>query len=242
MPYLAQLALGVALVGAATVREAHHRQLRKSSPRASGHDNLIPEDQQRELRHSADRLIHFLEVGDTVKAGSTGGGNDYAEANATAAPQKMPPYDEYLPQCLAHVKEVVATIDEEYTDVQIQTVLTNECLLEKQFPSAHEDGFESEEACHEFARMLTEARNEELNSGSQTGYQDFCKTYYDHKVAGTSPQSQSAQIVEAPPDAVAEPESTTNPPQPAPKTTTKAPEREKKSSWGLGNSGPSLPL
>mmetsp|Transcript_19646 Transcript_19646/g.53866 ORF Transcript_19646/g.53866 Transcript_19646/m.53866 type:complete len:238 (+) Transcript_19646:28-741(+) len=116
------------------------------------------------FRRSADELVNLI-------ATPTGAG-----ANGTG----LPGCDEFMRSCLEHVKGLVATIDQSYTDKQIQGVLENECLLEKAFPNVTEDGFNDEKSCMVFAKKLTAARHAELADGSQTGYGQFCSSYYMH--------------------------------------------------------------
>jgi len=93
----------------------------------------------------------------------------------------LPPFDQYLPACLAHVERVVQSIDSSYSDVQIETVLNNECGLEKEFPNAHSDGFKNEDSCRHFAKLLADARHIELGTDSKMAYEGFCAEYYAHK-------------------------------------------------------------
>lgn len=93
---------------------------------------------------------------------------------------KLPPYADFLPACVSHTKKVVQGIDAAYTDLQLQSVLENECWLDKKFVTV-EDGFDHEQACKKFAKQLMDARMKELDSGSLDGYDEFCKDYYIHK-------------------------------------------------------------
>lgn len=88
--------------------------------------------------------------------------------------------EEFMPKCLAHVKELVHDIDRSYTDVQLKNVLTQECQLSKEFPRSNPSNFQSHEACLKFAEKLSDARMEELETGKTDQYQEFCKEYYDH--------------------------------------------------------------
>jgi len=115
------------------------------------------------VRQGVDDLVHFLEA-----------------TNASSTNSDPPGCDEFIASCLQHVKALVARIDHSYTDVQLQSVLENECWLEKRFPNVTEDGFEDEKSCQEFAKKLTTARHQELADGAQTGYGSFCNSYYVH--------------------------------------------------------------
>merc|ERR1719217_250548 len=45
--------------------------------------------------------------------------------------------EEFMPKCLAHVNELVHTLDMSYTDIQLETVLQHECQLSLEFPKTH---------------------------------------------------------------------------------------------------------
>lgn len=91
--------------------------------------------------------------------------------------------EDFMPQCLAHVHRVIRRVDRWYTDEQLGTLLQNECDFDETFLS-YEDGFEHREACEEFGNDLTQARYEELSSGSTKGYEDFCEKYHEHVMKG----------------------------------------------------------
>jgi len=92
---------------------------------------------------------------------------------------ELPGLKAFLPACLAHTKAMVNQIDRSYTDLQLQTVLENECKLSKEFPALYEDGFSSHKACLSFAQSLTEARFNELEGGKPEGYTKFCNKFYE---------------------------------------------------------------
>jgi len=87
---------------------------------------------------------------------------------------------EFMPKCLAHVNKLVHTIDRSYTDMQLKSVLQQECLLSKEFPASHPSKFQSHEACMKFADQLSAARMKELETGETAQYKTFCKDYYEH--------------------------------------------------------------
>jgi len=88
--------------------------------------------------------------------------------------------DEFMPKCLAHVKELVHNIDHAYTDAQLKNVLTQECQLSQEFPHSNPSNFQSHEACLKFADKLSDARMKELDTGKKEQYEEFCKDYYEH--------------------------------------------------------------
>merc|ERR1719473_1704960 len=92
--------------------------------------------------------------------------------------------EEFMPKCLAHVKELVHTVDRHYTDAQLETVLKNECQQSKEFPNTHSSNFHTHEACMEFATKLSDARMKELESGETKQYEEFCADYYEHAATG----------------------------------------------------------
>eukprot|EP00747_Dinoflagellata_sp_TGD_P164715 gnl/TRDRNA2_/TRDRNA2_185021_c0_seq1.p1 gnl/TRDRNA2_/TRDRNA2_185021_c0~~gnl/TRDRNA2_/TRDRNA2_185021_c0_seq1.p1 ORF type:complete len:281 (+),score=62.08 gnl/TRDRNA2_/TRDRNA2_185021_c0_seq1:73-915(+) len=93
------------------------------------------------------------------------------------------PSDVFIARCTSHVYQVVHTIDMFYTDVQVETVLSNECRLAEDFPYAHDDGFHNFEACIKFAKKLTAVRRKELNTGVGD-YSPFCTDYWNHAHTG----------------------------------------------------------
>lgn len=103
----------------------------------------------------------------------------------------LPPYSEFHPRCVAHVRGVVQSVDRDYSDLQLETVLENECALDEEFVSV-ESGFDGPQACRKFAKRLAEARMEELETGSGKGYERFCDKYYVHK-GGTIPKEKPKQ-------------------------------------------------
>lgn len=105
--------------------------------------------------------------------------------------------DQFMPKCLAHVQEVVATVDRHYTDAQLESVLQHECQLSKEFPASHSSNFHSHEACMEFASKLADARMKELETGETAQYEQFCAEYYEHAATGT-PVAANVDKKEAP--------------------------------------------
>eukprot|EP00746_Dinoflagellata_sp_MGD_P001117 gnl/MRDRNA2_/MRDRNA2_102073_c0_seq1.p1 gnl/MRDRNA2_/MRDRNA2_102073_c0~~gnl/MRDRNA2_/MRDRNA2_102073_c0_seq1.p1 ORF type:complete len:218 (+),score=45.36 gnl/MRDRNA2_/MRDRNA2_102073_c0_seq1:94-747(+) len=97
---------------------------------------------------------------------------------------------EFMSKCLAHVNELVHTLDRAYTDIQLETVLENECQLSQQFPKTHDNNFQSHEACMAFSAKLAKARRKELDTGSTTQYKDFCTQYYEHVDTGAMPKEK----------------------------------------------------
>lgn len=93
--------------------------------------------------------------------------------------------DEFMPECLAHVKELIDMVDNTYTDQQLGSVLKNECKrAHKLFPeSSPKTGFGDEAKCNELAGKLHDARMEELESGSKAGYEEWCTEYYEMHAA-----------------------------------------------------------
>lgn len=146
-------------------------------------------------RSSADALLMFLTnpAAEATLEGKAEGTN--ATVSTSTANTTMPPWNMYLPGCLAHVKNLVSALDRSYTDVQLETVLKQDCELEKEFPQSQEDGFEHQEACLQFAERLVKARDTELETGSVKGYEEFCQLYYIHK-GGVIPGAEKQEEVE----------------------------------------------
>merc|ERR1719359_1285389 len=88
--------------------------------------------------------------------------------------------EEFMTKCLAHVNELVYTLDNSYTDIQLETVLQHECQLSQEFPKSRSSNFRSHEACMAFSTKLAKARREEIDTGKTDGYNDFCLQYYTH--------------------------------------------------------------
>lgn len=87
---------------------------------------------------------------------------------------------EFVPKCVEHVDELVHTIDQHYTDAQLEAVLTHDCELTKEFPASRTSSFRSHEACLEFAKELTRCRMEELETGKTEQYEAYCQSYFEH--------------------------------------------------------------
>jgi len=94
---------------------------------------------------------------------------------------------EFVSACLDHTHKMVENLDRSYTDMQLKTVLENECHLSKEFPLSHNSHFDTHEACMSFAETLTEARHEELaDKGDTKGYKTFCQKFYETQVKDKS--------------------------------------------------------
>jgi hypothetical protein len=90
------------------------------------------------------------------------------------------PLDAFKPKCLEHVKKLIGSVDQSYTDEQLETALQNECKLAQEFPKSVKSGYKSHDKCMEFAKKLAAARNEELKSGDASAYDKFCAEYHKH--------------------------------------------------------------
>ena len=123
-------------------------------------------------KKAEDQLLHFLE----------------SERSLESTAASLPPYEDFMPACLAHTKDLVSSIDESYTDMQTRKVLEDECLLDKEF-TVKEDCFDDHQACMKFAKELAAARMKELKTGSVKGYKAFCERYFVHK-GGEKPKKK----------------------------------------------------
>ena len=94
---------------------------------------------------------------------------------------RRPSFDSYERACEGQLSQLLRTLDADYSDAQLETVLRNECMGQRQFPRTYETGFTSERACQDFAFHLVAARDDEIASGSTAGYTKFCKAFYEHK-------------------------------------------------------------
>lgn len=143
-----------------------------------------------------------------------------------------PSKEEFMPKCLAHTEQLVKTIDQEYTDEQLESVLVHDCELTREFPNSHKASFASHEACLEFAEKLTKCRHEELETGKDECYTTFCEDYYTHLSTEmqAAPEEESTRQTAPAPQVERAPapqaETVSHPsPAPAPK------KEEKKNSW-----------
>merc|ERR1719421_1586580 len=108
--------------------------------------------------------------------------------------------EEFMPKCLAHVDELVHTVDKHYTDAQLESVLQSECQLSKEFPNTHSSNFHTHEACMEFASKLSDARMKELETGETSQYTEFCAEYYEHAATGAVAANEVKKTPEKAPE------------------------------------------
>jgi hypothetical protein len=92
---------------------------------------------------------------------------------------------QFMPKCLAHTKSLIADLDANYGDAQLETILRNWCQSAQEFPNARGTrkviGFKNHQSCTDFADDLKNARFFELKSGgSDKGYKKFCTDFYAH--------------------------------------------------------------
>jgi len=91
---------------------------------------------------------------------------------------------QFMPKCLKHTKSLIADLDYNYGDAQLETILRNWCQSAKEFPNARGTrkviGFKNHESCTDFADDLKNARFSELKTTSDKGYRDFCTAFYAH--------------------------------------------------------------
>lgn len=91
---------------------------------------------------------------------------------------------DFMPKCLKHTKSLIADLDYNYGDAQLETVLLNWCRSAEEFPHARGSqkviGFRDHGTCMDFASDLKNARYYELKSTSDKGYRDFCTAFYGH--------------------------------------------------------------
>lgn len=91
---------------------------------------------------------------------------------------------DFMPKCLKHTKSLIADLDYNYGDAQLETILRNWCYSAKEFPNARGSrkviGFRNHVACTDFADDLKNARYYELSHQSDKGYKEFCSAFYGH--------------------------------------------------------------
>merc|ERR1740117_1925895 len=160
--------------------------LDSAMPMAAAETNAYRESTQafteKALKLESEELMHFLEQTTENPYGEQYG----SETTHAVVPPRdpkaaMPPWDHWLPGCVAHTKRVVHRVDLSYTDSHLHSLLENECWMESRFPSTYEDGWDHKKACNKFAEDVVCARNQELKTGSCEGYESFCQSYYLHK-------------------------------------------------------------
>lgn len=95
-----------------------------------------------------------------------------------------PAFESFLPDCLAHTKRIAHAMDDASPQSQTVPTLERECLGEKPFAIFAAGDAEQKSTCHDFALHLVAARQEEMRSGSQEGYQAFCAYFYGLKYFG----------------------------------------------------------
>lgn len=91
---------------------------------------------------------------------------------------------EFMPKCLKHTKTLIADLDYNYGDAQLETILRNWCKSAEEFPHARGSrkviGFRNHQSCTNFADDLANARYYELSHRSDKGYKLFCTAFYAH--------------------------------------------------------------
>lgn len=96
-----------------------------------------------------------------------------------------PAFEGFLPVCMEHTKKMAHAMDQASPDSQSVPTLEQECIGEQPFNFIDSKNADQHAACHEFATHLVAARNDELKTGGQEGYQAFCAYFYGLKYFGT---------------------------------------------------------
>ena len=91
-------------------------------------------------------------------------------------------FEEFLPDCVAHLEQLIATVKRQYSDAQLQTVLENECEHTEAFPLTHGSGFKETEPSKDLAVKLASARKQQMATGSKVPLEGWCESYYEHAV------------------------------------------------------------
>lgn len=207
-------------------------------PAQESRPHLLPSPEQLSrvgLASETSELLHFLSLGGSLSSSMATGGS--LSLNLSA----MPPYETFMPACGSHVRKVVTSVDHSYSDEQLRTVLEHQCRLDKAFDHVAEDGFKHHDACVEFARQLSDARHEELSTGSSQGYAAFCADFFVHRggklhsaamPAHTPPDTKhTAEIVAEAPVPAASKAATAEPTANAASTEGKSPAFARSGSW-----------
>jgi len=167
-----QVLVLIALAGHTALASAESQSRRLRDVQGLLHLDVRPAGSLAFNNKAEDQLLHFLET----------------ERSLESSAASLPPYEDFMPACLEHTQELVHSVDESYTDMQLRKVLEDECLLDKQFTTV-EDGFDDHQACMKFAKELSAARMKELRTGSDKGYKVFCERFFVHK-GGNKPEKQ----------------------------------------------------
>lgn len=91
---------------------------------------------------------------------------------------------DFMPKCLKHTHALIADLDYNYGDAQLETVLRNWCSSAQEFPKTRGTqkviGFKEHGTCTNFASDLANARFTELKTKSDKGYRNFCTAFFEH--------------------------------------------------------------
>ena len=106
------------------------------------------------------------------------------------------PFEEFLPDCVQHVEQLISTVKHQYSDAQLESVLESECSHAEAFPLTHGAGFRETESCKSLATKLAAARAKQRETGSQVPLESWCESYYEHSygpvVAAPKPAAKSS--------------------------------------------------
>lgn len=111
--------------------------------------------------------------------------------------------EQFMPLCLKHTKSLIADLDFNYGDAQLETILRNWCSSAEEFPNTRGArkviGFRNHQSCFDFADDLKKARYSELKSTSDAGYRKFCTAFYGHHGGFAAPAPPPPATVPPPP-------------------------------------------
>jgi len=120
---------------------------------------------------------------------------DFLRGTSTSTSAEEPPvttFEEFLPNCLGHSHRVIRIARNSDSKKPLQELLQEECEHSQEFPSRAEQGAAKEAACRKFSKALAEAHEEEMVTGSQDGYVEFCRSYYEYR-GGKEPPPQETE-------------------------------------------------
>merc|ERR1719158_2076595 len=80
---------------------------------------------------------------------------------------------------MKHLQKLTETVDWNYGDPQLGTVLQNECLHKQEFKHIN-TGFKAHGVCEDFATSMVSARDSQLKTGSVVGFKNMCMEFYEH--------------------------------------------------------------
>mmetsp|Transcript_119708 Transcript_119708/g.284388 ORF Transcript_119708/g.284388 Transcript_119708/m.284388 type:complete len:217 (-) Transcript_119708:35-685(-) len=103
-----------------------------------------------------------------------------AKVEAPAAGTRTGDFGQYLPKCREQLKALVKKAETHYTNRQLVVALTQECDLDKEFPTVRSVFFDRHRDCQKFAVKLGAARDADMK-GAANAYDECCQTLWEER-------------------------------------------------------------